>query len=407
MKKNTFSILFVLKKGKTARNGESPVNARITINGVRIETSTHLKTDPALWNSRLGKSTGRDKLSAELNKRLDVIRVRLMQAYRKLELDGKQPTAREVVDTYLGRDPSPVRTVIGLFREHNEKCRQLSGIDMAPATVKRYETALRHTQEYIRQNYGAEDIEITKADRRFVTGYEFYLKTVRRCNHNSTMKYLKNFRKIINLALAEKYITDDPFTGIKLTVHEVERDFLEEHELAALQAKHFPMERLNHIRDIFLFCCYTGLAFSDVQGVTRLHLCTDNDGAQWIRKSRQKTKHMCNIPLLEEARRILAKYKDCPESRNGALLPVPTNQKMNAYLKEIATVCGITKQLTTHTARHTFATTVCLANGVSMENVAKMLGHSDTKMTRHYARVLDRSIMNDMKLVQQKLAKVK
>lgn len=319
MKKNTFTILFLIKRTRVSVKGGTSILVRVTINGARSETTTGLKTDPDLWNSRLGKSTGRDKISAELNKRLDVIRVRLMQAYRKLELDGKQPTAREVMDAYLGRNPSPVRMVIGLFREHNEKCRQLSGIDMAPATVKRYETALRHTQEYIRRTYGTEDIEITKVDRRFVTGYEFHLKTVRRCNHNSTMKYLKNFRKIINLALTEKYIADDPFTGIKLTVHEVERDFLEEHELAALQAKHFPIERLNHVRDIFLFCCYTGLAFSDVQGLTRLHLCADSNGTQWIRKSRQKTKHMCNIPLLEEARRIRAKYKDCARRTGTAL----------------------------------------------------------------------------------------
>lgn len=402
MKRATFNVLFVVKKSKTTNLGESPVFVRVTVDGIRSESSISAKTDPGQWNASLGKSLGADKVSQELNNRLEVIRVRMMQIYRDMEMDGKRPHPKEIIDIYFGRDNKPKHTLVGLFREHNEKCRQLSGIDMSPATVERYATSLKHTQEFMKHTYGIEDIELRKVGRRFVEDYEFYLKTVRKCNHNSTMKYLKNFKKIIRIALVNKYMTDDPFAGIKMTLKEVDRDFLEEPELRLLEKKKFAIKRLDAVRDIYLFCCYTGLAFSDVQGLAKSHICTDNTGAQWIRKPRQKTRNMCNIPLLKQAQSIIKKYRDYANS-TGYILPVPSNQKMNAYLREIAEICGINKQLTTHTARHTFATVVCLANGVSMDNVAKMLGHSDTKMTRHYAKVLDSSIMKDMKKVQMSM----
>ena len=226
---------------------------------------------------------------------------------------------------------------------------------------------------------------------------------VKNCSHNTTTKYLKNFKKITNIALCNEHITKDPFAKISFHFEEVERDFLEDHELQAVINKEFTIERLANVRDIFVFCSLTGLSFSDVKQLKDEHIVRDNNGALWIRKRRQKTKNMCNIPLLDIPRNILDKYKGSLACKNGALLPVLTNQRMNSYLKEIADLCGITKQISTHTARHTAATTTFLANGVSIENVAKMLGHSDTKMTRHYAKVLDRSIMSDMQEVNRKL----
>jgi integrase len=186
----------------------------------------------------------------------------------------------------------------------------------------------------------------------------------------------------------------------------VDRDFLEDHEIRALIDKKITIERLAQVRDAFVFCCLSGLAFSDIKGLKPEHIVRDNNGALWIRKKRQKTGNMCNIPLLDPAKEILDRYKDHPVClERGVLLPVLCNQKMNAYLQELADICGITKKISSHTGRHSFATSVALANGVSIENVAKMLGHSDTKMTRHYARVLDKSIMRDMQVVNGKFAK--
>lgn len=197
---------------------------------------------------------------------------------------------------------------------------------------------------------------------------------------------------------------NDPFANVCFHLENVERDFLEKHELKKLLDKTIDIPRLAQIRDIFAFCCLTGLAFSDVKQLRAEHIATDINGMQWIRKTRQKTGNMCNIPLLDAAREILARYHNNPYCQaHDVLLPVCSNQKMNVYLKELADICGIKKSLSTHVARHTFAT-LTLASGATIETVAKMLGHSDTKMTRHYARILDSSIMRDMQTVAKNMA---
>ena len=399
----TFKILFYIMKTRVSRNGEVPVLLRVTVNGLRAGATTNFKVDPEQWHSQTGRSMGTDRKSEELNHALDFIRLKLMKIHREMELDGELITAQKIIDKYQGKDEKSRMTLLTVFGEHNERCAKLSGKDMSPATVERYETCYRHTQEFIRSAYGKDDVVLEEVNHKFIVDYEFFLKTERNCCHNTATKYLKNFKKIIRIALANEWLKKDPFVNIKFHLDEVEPDFLEDHEIKAIMEKPIKIERLAIVRDTFIFCCFTGLAFSDVKGLKREHLATDNNGALWIRKKRQKTNNMCNIPLLEIPQQILEKYKEHPTCiKNGTLLPVPCNQKMNAYLKEIADICGIEKELTTHTGRHSYATSVCLANGVSMENVAKMLGHSDTKMTRHYARVLDKSIMRDMKEVNAK-----
>ena len=403
MERVTFKILFFVQKTRVAKNGEIPVLLRVTINGQRAVTSINLKVDPAKWSTVAGKSIGNTRKDYELNARLDTIRMRVMQIYREMELDREQITAHKVVNKYLGRDNKLEIMLLDIFREHNEKCSKLSGNGMAAGTVERYETSYKHTEAFIRFAYHKNDVPVKDVDHKFITDYEFYLKTERKCSHNSTVKYLKNFGKIIRIAIANGYITKNPFANIRFKMEEVDRCFLEDHEIKAIMEKSITIERLAQVRDTFVFCCFTGLAFSDMKDLKPEHIVRDNNGALWIRKKRSKTKNMCNIPLLNPAKAILDHYKNNPVcSVKGLLLPAICNQKMNAYLKELAAICGINKEITTHTGRHSFATSVALANGVSIENVAKMLGHSDTKMTRHYARVLDKSIMHDMAKVNSK-----
>ncbi len=406
MERNTFKTLFYVKKTRVAKDGQVPVLLRITVNGLRAELSVNLKVNPLFWNAVAGRSIGDTSKDYEINARIDTIRARVMQVHRQMELDGETITAQGVIDRYLGRDTEPAVMLLELFREHNEKCRKLSGNGMAPGTVGRYETSYKHTADFIRLVYGKGDIPVTAVNHKFIKDYEFYLRTERKCGHNSAVKYLKNFGKIIHIALAEGHISKNPFSNIKLRLEDVDRDFLEDHEIRTLIEKPIAIERLAQVRDAFVFCCFTGLAFSDIKGLKTEHIVRDNNGALWIRKKRQKTGNMCNIPLLDPAREILERYRDHPTClKQGVLLPVISNQKMNAYLAEIADICGITKKISSHTGRHSFATSVALANGVSIENVAKMLGHSDTKMTRHYARVLDKSIMRDMQIVNGMFAK--
>lgn len=211
---------------------------------------------------------------------------------------------------------------------------------------------------------------------------------------------MKCLKKITNRSLANEWISKDPFTGIKFHEKEVNREFLTWDELQTVINKEFELPRIDLVRDIFIFCAFTGLSFIDVKQLTAEHIVIDRSGNHWIRKARQKTKNMCNIPLLDVPLAIIEKYKGYPLcEKQKVLLPVPCNQKMNSYLKEIADLCGIKKNLSTHSARHSYATSVCLANGVSIENVAKMLGHSNISMTKRYARVLDQSILNDMQKV--------
>ena len=235
-----------------------------------------------------------------------------------------------------------------------------------------------------------------------IQDYIHFLKAQKDLQENTVIRYMKVVKKITNMALANDWMEKDPFIDIRFHEQEVHKEFLTKEELETMKNKVFDVPRLDLVRDIFLFQCFTGLAFIDVSELKAEHLVSDNQGNLWIRKARQKTKVMCNIPLLDIPLAILEKYEGHPlAKKKGTLLPVPCNQKLNSYLKEIADLCGIKKNLTTHTGRHTFSTVVALANNVSLENVAKMLGHTNTKMTQRYAKVLDQSILRDMQNVRE------
>ncbi len=280
------------------------------------------------------------------------------------------------------------------------------GSEYAPGTLERYETSLKHTKDFLQWKYRVSDIDIEKIDHAFITEYEFYLCTERKCANNTAVKYIKNFHKIINICLANGWLTKDPFANYKAKVKEVIREFLTEQEIQSLMEKEFVSERLELVRDIFVFSCFTGLAYIDVKQLSKDNIVLGIDGDKWINKNRQKTDTNSKIPLLPTAQYILDKYANHPVCVNeDKLLPIFSNQKMNAYLKEIATVCGINKELTFHIARHTFATTVTLSNGVPIETVSKMLGHTNLKTTQHYAKILDKKISEDMQVLKQKFSK--
>jgi site-specific recombinase XerD len=296
------------------------------------------------------------------------------------------------------------KMIIAIFQQHNDQMKSLVGKDFSPATLERYKTSLEHTKSFMEWKYGVSDMDIRKMDFEFVSQYEFWLKTFRNCNHNTTIKYIANFRKIVNRCIRSGWLEKDPFIGFKMTKKEVIPEYLTDHELATMAAKKFSSERLSQVRDIFLFCCYTGLAFADVKKLKASEIGVGIDGSKWIFTNRQKTDTISRIPLLPIALDIIEQYKDHPTCINSEkVLPVLSNQKYNEYLKEIANICGISKKMTTHTARHTFATTITLSNGVPMESVSKMLGHKNLKTTQHYARVLDRKISDDMNLLKAKM----
>lgn len=404
MERTSFSLLFYIRRTKLNKAGEAPIFMRITVNGQRADASARRFIEPRLWNTAKGKAVENGRGCKELNFYLDAVSANILRVQRDMELEGTELSAHAVLDRYLGKDRSERHTLIGLFIEHNEKQKKLVGIDVAPATAVRYETCRKLVGQFLWQAYRRKDMYLDEMSRQFVEDYEYFLKTERCCSHNTAIQYLKNLKKITRIAQMKGWLSRDPFAEIRFHKEQIDRDFLEKHELKKLLDKTIDIPRLAQIRDIFAFCCLTGLAFSDVKQLRREHIATDINGMQWIRKTRQKTGNMCNIPLLDAAQEILARYHNNPYCQaHDVLLPVCSNQKMNSYLKELADICGIKKHLSTHTARHTFAT-LTLASGATIETVAKMLGHSDTKMTRHYARILDSSIMRDMQTVAKNMA---
>ena len=384
MERNYFSILFFIKRTKLLKNGEAPICLRITVNGKRAEVQIKRSVEVNKWNNQKECAIGRDNKTLELNHYLETVRTKILRIHRQLEQDNKPITAEILKCHYYGESETP-KMLLEVFKEHNQKCSELIGKDYVRATVMYYERTARYLSEFIKQNHRLSDIPLKDIDYNFIQAFEHFVKTVKNCQQNATVKHLKNFKRIILIALLNHWIISDPFAEIHFKQTPTNRDFLLEEELQLILRKQFNIPRLETVKDIFIFCCFTGLAFTDVQHLTPEHILCDNKGEYWIRKPREKTTNMCNIPLLEIPLKLIDKYKHHPEcERKNIVFPVPSNQRMNSYLKEIADLCGIKKNLSTHVARHSF-TCIALANKVSMESIAKMLGHSNIKTTKIYA----------------------
>lgn len=384
MERNYFSILFFIKRTKLLKNGEAPICLRITVNGKRAEVQIKRSVEVNKWNNQKECAIGRDNKTLELNHYLETVRTKILRIHRQLEQDNKPITAEILKCHYYGESETP-KMLLEVFKEHNQKCSELIGKDYVQATVMYYERTARYLSEFIKQNHRLSDIPLKDIDYNFIQAFEHFVKTVKNCQQNATVKHLKNFKRIIRIALLNHWIISDPFAEIHFKQTPTNRDFLLEEELQLILRKQFNIPRLETVKDIFIFCCFTGLAFTDVQHLTPEHILCDNKGEYWIRKPREKTTNMCNIPLLEIPLKLIDKYKHHPEcERKNIVFPVPSNQRMNSYLKEIADLCGIKKNLSTHVARHSFAC-IALANKVSMESIAKMLGHSNIKTTKIYA----------------------
>ena len=396
------SILFYIKRAKINVNGVCPIYTRVTINSKRFEFSTNKFISPDKWSTEGAKVKGNSEDARSINNQLDIIKNQIMDAEKRLYKKEILINSENLRNELFGIKQRE-RLLIPIFIEHNRKIKELVGSEYAPGTLERYETSLKHTKDFLQWKYKVSDIDIEKIDHAFITEYEFYLRTERKCANNTAVKYIKNFHKIINICLANGWLTKDPFANYKAKVKEVIREFLTEQEIQSLIEKEFVSERLELVRDIFVFSCFTGLAYIDVKQLTQDNIVLGIDGDKWINKNRQKTDTNSKIPLLPTAQYIMNKYADYPVNKNkGTILPILSNQKMNAYLKEIATVCGINKELTFHIARHTFATTVTLSNGVPIETVSKMLGHTNLKTTQHYAKILDKKISEDMQILKAK-----
>lgn len=400
--KDSFSILFFTRKRPGEVHLMASIYLRITVDSKRTEISVKRKVKPTDWNSAAGKVKGTRREALEINKHLDEIRHRVYTIHSKLIGKRKVFTALTIREKFLGKKKEE-RTLIALYQEHNQEILELVGKEYSKGRYYQHNRTLRHLAAFIEKEYHRKDIALKKVDLRFIKRFEHYLKTSNLGGQNTITKYVTNFKKIIRIALANNWIKKDPFYHWKATWKVVEREVLNERELTILMRKEFESKKLNLVKDIFLFCCFTGLSYADVKKLSIHHIVIDMKGQQWIKTKRKKTGGKSSIPILPTAANILKKYEYVPmNSDNGLLLPVISNQKLNDYLKEIAALCEIDKRITFHLSRHTFATTVTLANGVPIESVSKMLGHSSLKTTQIYAKVIDKKLMDDMRLVAGK-----
>lgn len=402
MKTNqTFSILFWIYKSKQ-KNGKAPIYCRVTVNGRKTEISVKRSIEPDKWNSKAGMAKGTSEGTRTLNAYLDLVKGDLQKHYNRLLAGGNFITADAIKNSYLGIAEER-KTLFEVFEYHNHQMRDLVGVDVVKATLTKFETVLKKLRRFVKKKYSKSDLFLQELNHQFVTDFEYFLKVDEKIGHNTTMKYIRNLKKVMNMCVTNDWIQRNPFTNFRCANKKVERQVLTEEELQILHEKQFAIQRLDEVRDIFLFCCYTGFAFVDVEKLTPDNILTGIDGEKWIYTKRQKTKQKSNVPLLPPAMDIISKYQDHEYCRvKGKLLPVKSNQKMNAYLKEIADLCGIQKNLTMHIARHTFATTVTLANGVPIESVSSMLGHSSIKTTQIYAKVIEKKVSEDMQALRNK-----
>ena len=398
--RSTFKILFYVRKNYINKSGKVGIMVRITLNGEISQFSSKLDIDPKSWNTKSGKVIGKSTQANQLNATLDEIRASIIHHYREIEREESHVTAEKIRNTFLGVTVKK-QMLLQVFRQHNDEMSKLVGIGKSKDTLQKYQRTYRCLESFMKYHYTVNDIALKEINYSFITSFETYLRTECSCGINTTAKYIQRFKHIIIIAKNNGWIQSDPFLNFKIRLEKVDRGYLTEEELYAIMNRKFVLKRLEQVRDLFIFSCFTGLAYIDVYSLREWHIRKSFDERLWVMKKRKKTGIQSNILLLDVPKMILKKYKDKLSDRK--VLPVLSNQKMNAYLKEIADLCGIEKNLTFHLARHTFATTVTLSKGVQIETVSKMLGDSNIKTTQIYARITNSKISHDMQELSEKL----
>ncbi|MDB5156147.1 MAG: integrase, partial [Mucilaginibacter sp.] len=393
------------RKYKATNDGKAPIYARITVNGSRIDLSVKRSIEQDNWNANKGMARGSREEIVKLNKYLEQYRSGIVESYQQLLLQKKLITAELVKDKFTGEDQAEF-TLYKLMDYHNSEQSQV----LEPGTMKNYHTTQKYIKEFIKERFRTSDKYLSELSYKFITDFEYYLrnrvpeKGQKPLNNNGLMKHIERFCKMVNLAVRLEWLDRNPFQAYQLKFDKVEREYLTKDELARIENKHFNIVRLQVVQDLFVFSCYTGLAYIDVFNLTPANLIEKSENNIWIATNRQKTNEPVRVPLLPKALAIIEKYKGHPQAlAEGKVLPVLSNQKLNSYLKEIADMCDITKPLTFHIARHTFATTITLTNGVPIETVSKLLGHSKLTTTQIYAKVIESKINDDMAQLSKRL----
>ena len=391
--RSTFKILFFLKRDKQKPNGMIPLFCRITVDGKEARFGMKCDVNPKYWDIEAGKATGRTSDAVKINALVENTIAAIHKVYRELQVRDNYVTAEKIKNVFLGIETKR-QTLLELFDSHNRERTELIGINVTKSTCQKYYITRKLVADFMLYKYNLRDIPIKEINHQFISDFDAYLLS--KCNYskNNVITVLQKLRHIIEVALSKEWIIRNPFKGYKMTWEKVDRGYLTQSELEKLIDSQFDEERLNRARDIFIFCAFTGLAFIDVKQLTKNHIRSSIEGDLWIRGKRKKTGTDFNIPILNIPKMILEKYKG--KTEGDFVLPVfSSNTHYNLLLKKMAKLCGITKNVSSHLARHTFAT-LTLTKGVSIESVSKMLGHTNINTTQIYARITDKKVCNEM-----------
>jgi len=402
--KNSLSILFYLRKSKVPENEKAPIYIRITVNGSRVDLATHQFIESDRWDSQHGCIKGTKEDARTINTSLDNKRSHVLKIFTQLETTDKTITAEIIRNHFLGKMINR-HSLVEVFKLYNKQLAAKVGQGYAKGTLTKYTATCNKVEGFIQFQFKRSDVFLDELDYQFITNYDLYLRSELSNVQNTVSKSISFLKKIIHYSIYNGWLDKDPFTSFRCPYKDPERDFLTEDELERMQNKEIGITRLSIVRDMYVFSCFTGLPFSDIEKLTPGYISIGIDGGKWIVYNRTKTGNRAPIPLLPIPLGIIEKYKNYQVNvSKGRLLPVYSNQKINAYLKELADICEINKELTFHTARHTFATTITLTNGVPIETVSKMLGHTSIKTTQIYSKVVDRKVSDDMKALKDKIA---
>ncbi len=409
LENSRLSVVFVVRK-LTSKIDTIKIYARVTVDGKRAEFNLNRELPVSLWDEKRKRGKGFSKYVISLNKYMDQVFTGLHEAHRQLLQEEVDITSAGIKARYLGEDDRG-KSLLDLISYHNTSMISV----LRKGTMKNYYSTERCIKEFLKEKMGVEDIPLKKLNYGFIVDFEQYIRkykpaTRMGCTNNGAMKHMERLKKMSRLAVKLEWLEKDPFINYKLRFEKTERQFLTERELQLIEETTFKVPSTQHVKDLFIFACYTGLSFIDVSELKIDHLVKGMDGNDWLYTKRTKTDEPLKIPLLPKAMEIIDKYKsNASLLEKGRLLPIYSNQMINRTLRDIANACGIRKKVTFHVARHTFATAITLSNGVPIETVSKLLGHTKLSTTQIYARVVEKKVGEDMQnlMATMKLKKVR
>ena len=392
--KSTFSIIFYLKRQVVKKDGTVPVMGRITVDGTQAQFSCKVTANPKLWDTKGGRMTGKSMLAFEVNCKLDKMRVSINKHYQEILDRDNYVTAEKVKNAFLGLEYR-CQTLLKVYAQYNEDYEKLYKAGMRSwGSLRRYRCVYRHLQEFLQSRYHVNDISLKELTPAFITDFEAFLRTDKHLCKNSLSVYMLPLRTMVFRAIDNGWLTRDPFHDYKVPKVETTRGFLTKEEIHLLMNAELKRKTMQLIRDLYLFCCFTGLSFADLKNLKEEHIQTFFDDSEWIMIDRQKTGVRSTIKLLDYPKSIMEKYRGL--CADGRIFPVPCYSDCRGILLRVAKRCGITKHLTWHTARHTMATEICLTNGVPIETVSSILGHKNIKTTQIYAKITKEKLNKDM-----------